>query len=55
MFKRQHGIIELLAKLMNTASVVALGNSVSRTVVLTYRVLTAAAKVHIVGKGEFVV
>ncbi|CAL8466110.1 g5646 [Coccomyxa elongata] len=52
MFKRQHGIIELLAKLMSTASVVALGNSVSRTVVLTYRVLTAAAKVHIVGKGK---
>ncbi|BDA50979.1 probable fanconi anemia group I protein homolog [Coccomyxa sp. Obi] len=51
-FKRQHGIIELLSKLMNTASVVALGNSVSRTVVLTYRALTAAAKVHIVGKGK---
>ncbi len=40
---------------MSTASVAALGNSVLRTVVLTYRVLTTAAKVHIVGKGKFLV
>ncbi len=51
-FIRQRGVIELTAKLLEVSSVGNLGGGLLRLVLLTYKVLTAAAKLHIVGKGE---
>jgi len=51
-FKRQGVIMELLSKLLSAAQANALCNSLSRLVLLAYRTLTVAAKLHIVGKGK---
>ncbi|KAK9902043.1 hypothetical protein WJX75_002333 [Coccomyxa subellipsoidea] len=51
-FKRQHGVIVLIAKLLDVSSAGTLSTNLLRLVLLSYRVLTAAAKLHIVGKGK---
>lgn len=51
-FKRQHGVIVLIAKLLDVSSAGTLSTNLLRLVLLSYRVLTAAAKLHIVVKGE---
>lgn len=51
-FERQGVIMELLSNMLSAAQANALCNSLSRLVLLAYRTLTVAAKLHIVGKGE---